>query len=163
MQMGASWPLPPYTRIWGLHMVPSHLGEVRKGPKWGPKWAVWRWLLACFWRSRSQIAIWDLDQEGWRHPDECLELSASGWGAIHGMPNPYPPGVYPDIRHIRGLHTPYLAPSAYPLHMAYTGIPCSHDTPYLTACRRSPNPIGQHPDEQVLIRGLNMASEGVAR
>ena len=34
---GARKALPLYTGIWGLHMVPSLLREVWKGPKWGPK------------------------------------------------------------------------------------------------------------------------------
>ena len=54
---GARKALPLYTGIWGLHMVPSHLGEVWKGPKWGPKWPLLCSILACFWRSEMKIAI----------------------------------------------------------------------------------------------------------
>jgi len=42
---GARKALPLYTGIWGLHMVPSLLREVWKGPKWGPKWP----LLGVLW------------------------------------------------------------------------------------------------------------------
>ena len=42
---GARKALPLYTGIWGLHMVPSLLREVWKGPKWGPKWP----LLGLLW------------------------------------------------------------------------------------------------------------------
>jgi len=52
---GARKALPLYTGIWGLHMVPSLLREVWKGPKWGPKWPLLGVLLACFWRSQIEM------------------------------------------------------------------------------------------------------------
>jgi len=79
-------------------MVPSHLGEVWKGPKWGPKWPLLGVLLACFWRS--QIEMMNLRSRSgsgsplWTHPKMGPQ--------IHGLDHPQMVSWDPLERACRG-------------------------------------------------------------